>query len=190
MQEDIVWKNETRKVIDLIPASYNPRKLSDEQKEQIKKSLDKFNLADPIIINLDNKIIGGHQRILILKELEVENVDVRVPNRQLTDEEEKELNIRLNKNSGEWENKLLIDFGKDFLSKIGFSNNELYEIFKNEEEEKVKNTRTIVFTVSKDEDDFIRKCLDKERDNPNLTYSGKRLKQSDILISLLKKVKD
>jgi ParB-like chromosome segregation protein Spo0J len=185
MEQEIIWKNETRKVSELIPSDYNPRKLSDEQKGQIKKSLEKFNLADPIIINLDNKIIGGHQRIKVLLELGVEEIDVRVPNRQLTEEEEKELNLRLNKNTGEWDLGKLIDFDKEFLKIIGFSDNELSGLF-NEQEEENKNTRTIVFTVSKEEEIFIRECLEKEKFNPHLISSGKRLKQSEILCSILK----
>jgi ParB-like chromosome segregation protein Spo0J len=189
MDEKIIWHNETRKVSELIPADYNPRKLSDEQKENLKKSLEKFNLADPIIINLDNKIIGGHQRIKVLLELDIEEIDVRVPNRQLTVEEEKELNIRLNKNTGDWDLDKLIDFDEDFLRVVGFSDGELSGLF-NDKEEETKNTRTIVFTVSEEEEVFIRECLDKERDNPHLISSGKKLRQSEILCSILKKLSE
>ena len=97
----ITWTSEKRKVSDLTPAKYNPRQMTEEQAKQLTTSLERFNLADPIVINNDNKIIGGHQRIAIYKlhgKHEVD-VDVRVPSRKLTPEEEKELNLRLNKNS-------------------------------------------------------------------------------------------
>jgi hypothetical protein len=184
--EKIIWKNEIRKVSELIPSDYNPRKLSEEQKNNIKKSLERFNLADPIIINLDNKIIGGHQRITVLFELGVEDIDVRVPSRQLTEEEEKELNIRLNKNSGEWDLIKLIDFDKNFLSNIGFNNNELSKIF-DEKDDDSTNKRTIVFTVSHEEEMLIRDSLEKEINNPSLIRTGKKPRQSEILCSILKR---
>jgi len=184
MEKNIIWKNEVRKVSELIPADYNPRKLSDEQKEQIKNSLEKFNLADPIIINLDNRIIGGHQRIKVLAEIGIEEIDVRVPSRQLSEEEEKELNIRLNKNSGDWDLNKLLNFDQDFLKLIGFSDDELVNIFQDKAEETI-NKRTIVFTVSQDEEKIIRECLEKESENPLLIPSGKKLKQSEILCSIL-----
>lgn len=79
----IFWKNEKRKLADLIPADYNPRKISDLQKEQLRSSLDKFNLADPLVINTDNTLIGDHQRLKVLADLGTEEVDVRVPDRTL-----------------------------------------------------------------------------------------------------------
>jgi hypothetical protein len=128
--KELFWKTEKRKLDDLKPASYNPRKSSEKEKENLHKSLDKFNVVDPIIINLDNTIIGGHFRYRVLKEKGVTEIDVRVPDRQLTLPEEKELNIRLNKNNGTWDNNLLIDFDKDLLFDVGFEKKELEKIFK------------------------------------------------------------
>lgn len=116
----ITWRTETKKISELTPADYNPRKLSDKSEKDLKKSLNKFNLADPIVINTDNKIIGGHQRIKVLIKKGVDEVDVRVPSRKLTEAEEKELNLRLNKNLGEWDFDLLKDFDKDMLLDVGF----------------------------------------------------------------------
>jgi len=121
----INWKNERRKIVDLIPADYNPRRLTDIQKEQLKKSLEKFNLADPLILNTDNTLIGGHQRLKILIDLGIEEIDVRMPDRALTKEEEKELNLRLNKNIGEWDIDMLLKFDQNMLMDVGFDNNEL-----------------------------------------------------------------
>lgn len=53
----ITWKTEKRKVADLTPAEYNPREMTKEQAKDLAKSLERFNLADPIVINSDNKII-------------------------------------------------------------------------------------------------------------------------------------
>lgn len=60
------WHTGKRKVKDLVPCNYNPRILSEEQKQQLTKSLQKFNLAEIPAINTDNTIIAGHQRITAL----------------------------------------------------------------------------------------------------------------------------
>lgn len=121
----INWKNETRNVKDLNPAEYNPRKMTTEQAEQLEKSIDRFELADPIIINADNTVIGGHMRLRILKKRGVKTVDVRVPENLLDKEAEKELNLRLNKSGGEWEIDKLQEFGKDFLIEVGFEESDI-----------------------------------------------------------------
>jgi len=123
------WKTEKRNIADLIPAEYNPRQATEKDVKNLTASLDRFSLADPIIINADNKIIGGHFRIRILKEKGVTEVDVRVPDRQLTLEEEQELNLRLNKNLGEWDFEGLANFNEDMLVDVGFTPEELDDIF-------------------------------------------------------------
>lgn len=109
-------------------AQYNPRKHSDKQKEDLKESIKRFGLVDPIICNgspeRKNIVIGGHFRLKVAKELgftEVPVVYVDLPDI----EKEKELNIRLNKNTGEWDFELLKSFDFDLLSDIGFSDLEL-----------------------------------------------------------------
>lgn len=109
-------------------AQYNPRKHSDKQKEDLKESIKRFGLVDPIICNgapeRKNIVIGGHFRLKVAKELgfdEVPVVYVSLPDV----EKEKELNIRLNKNTGEWDFELLKSFDFDLLSDIGFSDIEL-----------------------------------------------------------------
>ena len=135
------WKTEKRKIDDLLPAGYNPRQLSETQKELLKESVNKFNLADPIIINSNNTIIGGHQRIKVLKELGFVEIDVRIPDRELTEDEEKELNLRLNKNTGEWDYILLAKFDEGLLSSVGFSPEELDDIFKIDSEPEKKDDK-------------------------------------------------
>jgi len=86
------WHTEQRKASDLIPNSENPRKMSEKQAEELKKSLEKFNLAEIPAINTDNKIVAGHMRVATLQLLGRgdESIDVRVPNRKLTDKEYRE----------------------------------------------------------------------------------------------------
>ena len=123
------WKSERRKIDDLKPAQYNPRKISNKQKADLNASIEKFDLVDPLIINTNGNLIGGHQRYNLLRDRGVVEVDVRVPERELTLEEEKELNIRLNKNTGEFDFNLLQSFDADMLTMIGFSNDEMRKIY-------------------------------------------------------------
>jgi len=77
--QTLEWATEKRKVSELIPYQGNPRQLTEKQAKDLSTSLERFNLADPIVINTDNTIIGGHQRINILKQAGDLTVDVRVP---------------------------------------------------------------------------------------------------------------
>lgn len=133
MAEKIVWKNERRKIADLIPAPYNPRQLTEKQAKNLNDSISKFDLCDPIVINANNTVIGGHQRLNILKTKSVDEVDVRVPDRLLDDSEERELNVRLNKNLGEWDFDALANFDEEMLKDIGFEMKELDRIFQLDE---------------------------------------------------------
>jgi DNA modification methylase len=129
MVKRIIWKSEKRKISELIPAEYNPRELTELQAKELSTSLERFNLADPIVINLDNTIIGGHQRINILKQSGDLTVDVRVPSRSLTKDEERELNLRLNKNLGQWDYDLLANFDEAMLKDVGFDSKDIDKIF-------------------------------------------------------------
>ena len=119
-------------VKDLKPSSYNPRKWSDEAISGLKQSIKKFGLIDPIIansaINRKNIVIGGHFRLEIAKQLgltEVPVVYVNIPDI----EKEKELNLRLNRNTGDWNFELLKNFDIEMLMDIGFDNNDLSKIW-------------------------------------------------------------
>lgn len=132
----IFWTSEKRNVNDLIPAKYNPRYWPEKESDSLKKSLDKFNLADPLIINRNNTLIGGHFRLHILKSNGIQEVDVRVPSVNLNETQEKELNLRLNKNLGEWDIDLLANFDEEMLLDVGFESAELDKIFQLEPEAK------------------------------------------------------
>ena len=130
MPDKITWTTETRKVSDLLPWERNPRILTNEQREQLEKSLSRFGIVEPPAINTDNIIIGGHQRSKVLALMEEYGneavIDVRVPSRTLTDREVEELNIRLNKNTGMFDfNALQTDFELPDLKEWGFKPYEL-----------------------------------------------------------------
>lgn len=113
---------------ELQPASYNPRKLTEDQAKQLEESIRKFGMVDPIIANKragrENIVVGGHQRLNIAKLIGMETVPVFYVD--LDEEAERELNIRLNKNLGQWDfDKLANEFDVDMLLSVGFSKSEL-----------------------------------------------------------------
>ena len=120
----IVDKN----INDLIFAEYNPRQLMKDEYKQLKDSITRFGLVDPIIVNKNeerkNIIVGGHQRVRIAKDMKIKEVPcVEV---DLTLDKERELNIRLNKNSGSWDYDALANmFDTDELTDWGFTEGEL-----------------------------------------------------------------
>jgi DNA modification methylase len=125
----IKWHIEKRKLSELEPAPYNPRQATEKEKHDLTQSIDTFGLAEPLIINLNNRIIGGHFRFKILQEKKTEEVDVCVPERMLTEEEERELNLRLNKNSGDWDWDMLANFDEEMLINVGFNAQSLDVVF-------------------------------------------------------------
>jgi len=119
-------------VKELTPAPYNPRKWSNDAIAQLTDSIKSFGLVDPILVNgspdRKNVVIGGHFRLKVAKDLgikEVPVVYVDIPDI----EREKELNVRLNKNLGDWDYELLAEFDETLLSTIGFDSEEIDAIF-------------------------------------------------------------
>lgn len=125
MTEEITWHLEKRNIKDLVPYFKNPRRLTKHQEKHLRTSLKKFGLVDRPSINLDNTIIGGHQRINVLGK-KLKEIDVMVPSRELTFEEVEELNIRFNKNSGEFDFDVLgNEYDVEKLIAYGFTEEEL-----------------------------------------------------------------
>ena len=93
---------ETKKLSELKPAPYNPRKSNEKQEAHLKASLEKFGVVEPIIFNKQTGyIVGGHFRVRELKKLGYKEIDCVIVD--LNEHDEKELNIRLNANTGEWD---------------------------------------------------------------------------------------
>lgn len=125
-----------RKISELIRADYNPRKITSKELDELKESIVKFGITEPVIVNMHNKrkniIISGHQRLKIVEELEWETAPCLELN--LTLEDEKELNVRMNKNGGKFDKSLLNEFfEKDELISYGFTDEELSDITNVEE---------------------------------------------------------
>ena len=105
-------------------ATYNPRQISTKQYKDLKESISKFGLVDPIIVNKCYTIIGGHQRYKICKELGYKEIGCIILD--LNKEQERELNIRLNKNTGDFDMDILAnEFDIDELVDWGFKHIDL-----------------------------------------------------------------
>ena len=136
------------KITDLKPSEYNPRQASEKECLDLKNSIQRFGLVDPIIVNSNPKrkniIIGGHFRCRMATELGYQEVPVVYINISDLDKE-RELNVRLNKNSGSFDYDLLANFDEDVLKDIGFDSKELDKIFQLDtkpEDDEVPEART------------------------------------------------
>ncbi len=181
------------KINTLIPASYNPRKKlkpGDAEYEKIKNSITEFGYVDPIIVNSDMTIIGGHQRWSVLKALGYDEVDCVVI--EIDKTKEKALNIALNKVTGEWNKELLADLIKDLqsldydVSMTGFEPPEIDELFNDVHSKDVKDDK---FDLDKalDDEAFVKSgevwllgrhrlmCGDSTKpDNISILMNGKK----------------
>ena len=157
------WK--TLSVDALRPAAYNPRKklkAGDKEYEKIKNSILVFGYVEPIIVNYDMTVIGGHQRLTVLKDLgytEVQCVVVHIEDEHKV----KALNIALNKITGAWNEQLLADLLVDLQSVdfntdlTGFEAPEIEQLFSKVHNKDIK------------EDDFD---VEEELKNPPISRKG------------------
>jgi DNA modification methylase len=136
MVKKLIWHTEGRKVNDLIPFAKNPRVITDKQMSDLKKSLKKYNLVEIPVVDLNGNILAGHQRIKALQLLNrgEEIIDVRVPNRQLTEKEAKQYLIASNSLGGDWDFESLKSFDLDILIDAGFDQIELAKFWDEEKE--------------------------------------------------------
>jgi DNA modification methylase len=157
------WK--TLSVDALRPAAYNPRKklkAGDKEYEKIKNSILEFGYVEPIIVNYDMTVIGGHQRLTVLKDLgytEVQCVVVHIEDEHKV----KALNVALNKITGAWNEQLLADLLVDLQSVdfntdlTGFEAPEIEQLFSKVHNKDIK------------EDDFD---VEEELKNPPISRKG------------------
>ena len=157
------WKKLS--VDELCPAAYNPRKklkAGEKEYEKIKNSILEFGYVEPIIVNYDMTVIGGHQRLTVLKDLgytEVQCVVVHIEDEHKV----KALNIALNKITGAWNEQLLADLLVDLQSVdfntdlTGFEAPEIEQLFSKVHNKDIK------------EDDYD---VEEELKNPQISRKG------------------
>lgn len=129
----------------LMPAAYNPRKKlkpGDKEYEKIKASIEEYGFADPLVVNKDMTIVGGHQRLTVAVALGYTEVPCAVVDVDKT--REKALNIALNKITGSWDETMLADLLKDLKDAdfdtglTGFEPPEIDELFNNVHDKEIK----------------------------------------------------
>lgn len=163
-------------------AEYNPRAITDKERDDIKESIKRFGFTEPIVINTaTGTLVGGHQRVAIAKELGIESIPATYVD--LSVEKEKELNIRLNRNKAEWDMDILADnFNREELEDWGFDDEHLEGLWQNierktkvptgtervkeEKEEDVPTSRVIVFYEDKRYKEVMAKLAKIENTNP------------------------
>ena len=138
---------EKKSTADLLPADYNPRKdlrPGDPEYEKLKRSIEQFGYVEPVIWNqTTGRVVGGHQRLKVLMDMGMTEVDCVVV--EMDEDKEKALNIALNKISGDWDKDklalLIADLqGADFdVSLTGFEPAEIDDLFKDTLKDGVKD---------------------------------------------------
>lgn len=120
------------KASSLKASTYNPRKWDQSAIDGLTESIKRFGLVDPLLVNgskdRKNIVIGGHFRLKVAKDLgfkEVPVIYLDIPD----EAKERELNLRLNKNQGDWDYELLAEFDESLLADVGFDSEELDSIF-------------------------------------------------------------
>jgi ParB-like chromosome segregation protein Spo0J len=123
----INWKFETRKLIYIKPWNKNPRRITKDGLADLSKSIQRFGLPEPIVLNTDGTIIGGHARYMVLRNQGSTDAFCAIPDKKLTEKELEELNIRLNKNiAGEFDYDILAnEFNLSDLVDWGFDEKDL-----------------------------------------------------------------
>jgi len=124
---DLTWTTQQRKISALKEFEHNPRQIHENDFERLKKSLTDFGYVEIIAVDADNTILAGHMRVRALKKMGHKGlIDVRVPNRPLTDEERKKYVLISNRISGDWDFDVLGDcWDVDLLLEVGFTPQEL-----------------------------------------------------------------
>jgi ParB-like nuclease domain len=134
------WNLEILPIKSLKPNPKNPREITKEQLYRLEQVIDKFGMIDKPIVNKDWTIIGGHQRIRILKKKKVKSVECWVAEELLTQEEIDHLCIGLNLNQGRWDFDILANQWEPLdLLKWGFTEEQLLGTTKEEESTEEEN---------------------------------------------------
>lgn len=138
----INWRLEVVKIKELKPHPKNPRQISKDQMHHLENVINKFGLIDKPIINKDRAIIGGHQRIRILKKMKTKEVECWVPEEQINDEDVDHLCVSLNLNQGKFDFDILAnEFEALDLLTWGFTEEQLIGYVSDEEENTPKGKK-------------------------------------------------
>jgi ParB-like chromosome segregation protein Spo0J/DNA modification methylase len=126
-------------ITELKPATYNPRKITEQELSKLQKSIEEFGFVDPVIINKDRTIIGGHQRVVAAQRIGIVTIPCVILD--LPKEKERILNLALNKISGTWDEEKLVLLLKELNDEekelSGFNDQEIKKLLGNLEKYEV-----------------------------------------------------
>lgn len=127
MGNRIQWHLEVWDIGKLRPYDKNPRVIKEAGLDELKRSFDEIGFAQPVNVNRDGTILSGHARVMQLKREGVKEIEVYVPDRELTPKQEEAVVVRMNKNiAGNWDFDILAnEFEMEDLLEWGFSESEL-----------------------------------------------------------------
>lgn len=114
------WHTERRKISELKEWEQNPRTISKDAYEDLKASIEGLGNFEPLVINTDGVVIAGNQRLRVHKEKGDTEVEVSVPERELTEDEIKKIGLISNRHSGEWDMDKLANEFEDVLEELGY----------------------------------------------------------------------
>ena len=188
---------EKRNIRDLKFYPGNPRKISNEMLESLKKSLSEFGIVDPLVINKDNQVIGGNQRLKVLQELGVQEVDVVVVD--FPKSKEKALNIALNKIIGEFDEELLRVFIEDIepldIELTGLDDSEIKFLTLSEDDFGTEFVlpegdrllfQQITFIFADKQAEFIEKMLKVAKESNNIETFGNKNQNGNAIYRIVK----
>lgn len=179
------WIDEVVKLSELKPVEYNPRKANKKAKKSYEESYQKYGLLDVVVVNNDGSIIGGHQKYFAAVERGDETIEVSRCSEQMSIEDEKALNVKLNSVRGFTVMQALKDFGysKESLDELGFREFKMPEIKLDDVAvvvpNKEKNKSVLALFFKTDElimaRDAIKKIINEQDDVLNTSEAIKYL---------------
>lgn len=125
MNKKLKWVVEVKKVEDLLPWKENPRTITKQALEKLKERIKQRGFHSVIVIDKDNTILSGNQRKEALAQLGINEVNVLIPNRPLTNNERIKIALESNHNDGEWNMEALRAFDFELLTDVGFDKMQL-----------------------------------------------------------------
>lgn len=125
---DLVWTTQKRKLSALKDFENNPRQITENMFENLKKSLRDFNYVELVAVDADNTILAGHMRVRAIRKIHGNkgDIEVRVPNRPLTKEEKEKYVLISNHTVGTFDIDILANsWSDDLLFDVGFTPGDL-----------------------------------------------------------------
>lgn len=170
----INWHLEKRKISELKNWEKNPRTISEKAFKELEQSVDTLGNFEPLVINVDGTVIAGNQRLRLEMKKGNSEVDVYVPERELSEEEVKKIGVISNRHSGEWDMDILAnefdDILKDLNIDLGVTTLEGFgENFELKEGDKTP-FQQITFTLSDEQANEIREAITKVKQTDDYKY--------------------